>query len=162
MYDLGDASNLIKEPDRCAAASYMPSFWSRYSCWHLIDRCKHTVLLVAPNWPGRIWFPVICRLFNAVLLPVPQRQHLLSQSGAPFDIPTKITFSYVFKTYYWVPAIRCWFRPYILHKHPLLEYSMSTGGNLVLVGEEVNVPRVLLCAKLHKLLQMFLDPRFSV
>lgn len=48
---------------------------------HRIDRCNHTVLLVAPHWPGRIWFPLICQLLNGVPWPLPLRQDLLSQLG---------------------------------------------------------------------------------
>ncbi|KAE8277583.1 hypothetical protein D5F01_LYC24435 [Larimichthys crocea] len=46
---------------------------------HRIARSSHSVLLVAPFWPGRIWFPLLHRLLNRVPWPLPLRQDLLSQ-----------------------------------------------------------------------------------
>ncbi|KAE8291435.1 hypothetical protein D5F01_LYC11040 [Larimichthys crocea] len=48
---------------------------------HRIARSSHSVLLVAPFWPGRIWFPLLHRLLNGVLWPLPLNQDLLSQLG---------------------------------------------------------------------------------
>lgn len=46
---------------------------------HRVIQSSHTVLLVAPFWPGRIWFPLILKLLNGEPWPLPQRADLLSQ-----------------------------------------------------------------------------------
>ena len=50
----------------------------------LLDRiCQegHRVLLVAPRWPGRIWFPVLYSLLDGQPWCLPGRTDLLSQQG---------------------------------------------------------------------------------
>ena len=39
----------------------------------------HTVLLVAPSWPGRVWFPLLHRLCRGTPWRLPDRRDLLSQ-----------------------------------------------------------------------------------
>ena len=46
---------------------------------HRIATGGHTVLLVAPYWPGRIWFPMLRQLLNGTPWSLPSRQDLLSQ-----------------------------------------------------------------------------------
>lgn len=46
---------------------------------HRIEQSNHKVLLVAPFWPGRIWFPMIHRLLDGERWALPQRLDLLSQ-----------------------------------------------------------------------------------
>lgn len=50
----------------------------------VLDRvaaCNHRVLLVAPYWPGRVWFPRIRQLLNGEPWRLPARRDLLSQVG---------------------------------------------------------------------------------
>lgn len=44
-----------------------------------VRRDNHRLLLVAPNWPGRPWFPVVLRLLDGTPLHLPRRRDLLSQ-----------------------------------------------------------------------------------
>ncbi|XP_029441848.1 LOW QUALITY PROTEIN: uncharacterized protein LOC115081559 [Rhinatrema bivittatum] len=46
---------------------------------HRIDQSSHRVLLVAPFWPGRIWFPMIYKLLEGEPWALPERKDLLSQ-----------------------------------------------------------------------------------
>ena len=48
---------------------------------HRIATCNHEVLLVAPYWPGRVWFPRIRQLLNGTPWRLPSRRDLLSQIG---------------------------------------------------------------------------------
>ena len=48
---------------------------------HRIATDGHTVLLVAPYWPGRVWFPRIQHLLNGTPWPLPSSRDLLSQVG---------------------------------------------------------------------------------
>ena len=48
---------------------------------HRIATEGHTVLLVAPFWPGRLWFPMLHHLLDGVPWPLPSRRDLLSQVG---------------------------------------------------------------------------------
>ncbi|KAL2082510.1 hypothetical protein ACEWY4_022328 [Coilia grayii] len=43
----------------------------------------HTLLLVAPRWPGRVWFPQLLQLLDGDPWCLPVRQDLLSQLGGP-------------------------------------------------------------------------------
>lgn len=46
---------------------------------HRIAQSNHRVLLVAPFWPGRVWFPLILNLLDGEPWLLPQRRDLLSQ-----------------------------------------------------------------------------------
>ncbi|XP_037627453.1 uncharacterized protein LOC119489291 [Sebastes umbrosus] len=48
---------------------------------HRIQHGNNRLLLVAPNWPGRPWFPGMHRLLDGVPWCLPKRQDLLSQLG---------------------------------------------------------------------------------
>ncbi|XP_074481579.1 uncharacterized protein LOC141761839 [Sebastes fasciatus] len=48
---------------------------------HRIQHGNNRLLLVAPNWPGRPWFPGMHRLLDGVPWCLPNRQDLLSQLG---------------------------------------------------------------------------------
>ena len=47
----------------------------------------HTVLLVAPFWPGRTWFPLLYRLCRGTPWRLPDRRDLLSQLGGRIWYP---------------------------------------------------------------------------
>ncbi|XP_059894386.1 uncharacterized protein LOC132447566, partial [Gadus macrocephalus] len=46
-----------------------------------VQRGCHSLLLVAPHWPGRPWFPPLLKLLNGEPWCLPERQDLLSQVG---------------------------------------------------------------------------------
>ncbi|XP_049321018.1 uncharacterized protein LOC125781314 [Astyanax mexicanus] len=46
-----------------------------------IQQCRHSVLLVAPQWPARPWFPLLHCLLSSEPWPLPVRRDLLSQMG---------------------------------------------------------------------------------
>jgi hypothetical protein len=46
---------------------------------HRVLQEHHRLLLVAPNWPGRPWFPVMYRLLDGVPWTLPKRKDLLQQ-----------------------------------------------------------------------------------
>ena len=48
---------------------------------HRIAADGHTALLVAPCWPGRVWFPMVQQLLDGTPWPLPSRRDLLSQVG---------------------------------------------------------------------------------
>ncbi len=45
------------------------------------------LLLIAPRWPGRVWFPNLLSLLNGPPLELPIRRDLLSQAGARYFTP---------------------------------------------------------------------------
>ncbi|XP_074492936.1 uncharacterized protein LOC141768506 [Sebastes fasciatus] len=57
---------------------------------HVLDRINrghYKVLLVAPRWPGRHWFPALLRLVHGRPWPLPLRADLLSQAGGKIWYP---------------------------------------------------------------------------
>ncbi|XP_076144523.1 uncharacterized protein LOC143127104 [Alosa pseudoharengus] len=46
---------------------------------HRVLTGRHRVLLIAPRWPGRCWFPALLRLLQGQPWPLPVRADLLSQ-----------------------------------------------------------------------------------
>ncbi len=46
-----------------------------------VRRDRVLLLLIAPRWPGRVWFPDIISLLNGPPLELPVRKDLLSQAG---------------------------------------------------------------------------------
>lgn len=54
----------------------IPLLWETL---HRISLCKHRVLLVAPRWPARPWFPLLLRLLTGNPWKLPPRKDLLSQ-----------------------------------------------------------------------------------
>ena len=48
---------------------------------HRVRLGRYRVLLVAPQWPGRHWFPDLLRLVQGSPWPLPTRADLLSQAG---------------------------------------------------------------------------------
>ncbi|XP_074466705.1 uncharacterized protein LOC141752572 [Sebastes fasciatus] len=57
---------------------------------HVLDRINrghYKVLLVAPRWPGKHWFPALLRLVHGRPWPLPLRADLLSQAGRKIWYP---------------------------------------------------------------------------
>lgn len=66
-------------PDRLLCA--FPPFPLISVTLHRVQQGNHSLLLVAPNWPGRPWFPGLHRLMDRVPWCLPRRQDLLLQLG---------------------------------------------------------------------------------
>lgn len=58
-----------------------PSFPLLVVMLHRVQQGHHRLLLVAPNWPGRPWFPVMYRLLDGDPWCLHKRRDLLSQLG---------------------------------------------------------------------------------
>ena len=48
---------------------------------HRVRLGRYRILLIAPRWPGRHWFPDLLRLVHGSPWPLPIRPDLLSQAG---------------------------------------------------------------------------------
>lgn len=58
-----------------------------------LARSNHSVLLVAPYWPGRLCFTVVCRLLNEVPWPLPTEAESSVQVGGAHLAPLAETSS---------------------------------------------------------------------
>ncbi|KAK0155754.1 hypothetical protein N1851_001747 [Merluccius polli] len=54
----------------------IPLIWQTL---HRVQQGNHRLLLLAPYWPGRLWFPRLYRLLNGEPWALPKRRDLLSQ-----------------------------------------------------------------------------------
>lgn len=59
---------------------------------HRVFKEGHRLLLVAPFWPGRTWFPLLRRLCCGSPMPLPSRKDLLSQLGGQILHPNPSRF----------------------------------------------------------------------
>uniref|UniRef100_UPI0037E7B013 uncharacterized protein n=1 Tax=Semicossyphus pulcher TaxID=241346 RepID=UPI0037E7B013 len=66
-------------PDRLLYA--FPPFPLLAVTLHRVQLGNHRLLLVAPNWPGRPWFPAMYKLLDGDPWCLPRRRDLLSQLG---------------------------------------------------------------------------------
>ncbi len=62
------------------------SLCSRES-WREFARDRVLLLLIAPRWPGRVWFPDLISLLDGPPLVLPIRKDLLSQAGGSIFHP---------------------------------------------------------------------------
>ncbi len=52
-----------------------------------VRRDRVLLLLIAPRWPGRVWFPDLISLLDGPPLELPVRRDLLSQAGGSIFHP---------------------------------------------------------------------------
>ncbi len=63
------------------------SVWTRW-CRRVLERVCHVLLLlIAPRWPGRVWFPDIISLLDGPPPELPVRRNLPSQAGSSIFHP---------------------------------------------------------------------------